>query len=101
MGDAGAMGAVERVRNLDGDRCRGFDRKRRSWRSAQPIGQRFTLEVLEDEIVEVAVAADVVERADMGIVERGDGPRFLLETAARFGLGRERAGEDLDGDGAV
>ena len=48
----------------------------------EPLGQRLALEQLHDEKVGRAVAADVVERADVRMVERGDGPRLALEARA-------------------
>ena len=45
--------------------------------------------------------ADVVDGADVRIVQRGDGARFLLEALPRFRIGRERAREHLDGNRAI
>ena len=99
MDDAGAMRAVERVADLDGNaRAR---HRRKPGRSAQPIRERLAFEILENQIVELAVAADVVDRADVGIVQRGNRARFVLEALPRFRIGRERAGEHLDGHGAI
>ena len=99
MDDAGAMGAVERVADLDGQRQRVIDGKAR--RSVQPIRERLAFEMLEDQVVELAVAADVVDRADVRVVQRGDRPRLVLEAQPRFRVGRERAGQHLDGDRAI
>ena len=99
MDDAGAVRAVERVADLDGDRQRVVDRKPR--RPAQPVGERLAFEILHDEVVELAVAADVVDRADVRMVQRRDRARFLLEALPRFRVGGQRAGEHLDGDGAI
>ena len=42
--------------------------------------------------------ADVVHREDVGMAQRGGGARFLLESPHPVGIGRERGGNDLDGD---
>ena len=45
--------------------------------------------------------ADVVERADVRVRERGDGPGLALEARAALRVGGEFSWEDLDGDRAV
>ena len=97
--DPGAVGAVHRRADLNGDVERLVHRE--LGRAAQAIFERFSLEELEDQVVELAVAADVVDRADVRIVQRGDDARLLLEAPARFGVGGQRAGQDLDGDRAI
>ena len=100
MRDAGAVRAIERVADLH-RRSPAPRRPAARRRPAQAIGQRLALEKLQDEVVEIAVAADVVDRADVRIVERGDGARFLLEALPRLRVSGERAGQHLDGDRAV
>ena len=70
-------------------------------RSVQPVRERLAFEILEHQVVELAVAADVVDGADVRIVQRGNRARFLLEALPRFRIRRERAGEHLDGDRAI
>jgi hypothetical protein len=55
------------------------------------FSERRAVDHLHHEIVR----ADIVERADVGMVERGHGHRFLSEAAAESPFG------DLDGDVAV
>ena len=45
--------------------------------------------------------ADVVNGADVWVVQGGDGSRFLLEALPRLRVGRERAREHLDGNRAI
>ena len=45
--------------------------------------------------------ADVVERADVRIVQRGDGLRLALDAGAPAGVGAAVCQEDLDRDRAV
>src|SRR5688572_24453740 len=56
--------------------------------------KRCALHILEDEIAR----ADVVELTDVRMVQRGDGPRFLLETAQSIRIAGEGLGKDLDRD---
>ena len=44
---------------------------------------------------------DVVQRADVRMVERRDGARFALEALAELGIGGECVGQDLDRDDAI
>ena len=99
MRDAGPMRAIERGAGLHGDRQRFLHRQGAG--SPDALGERLTLQELEDQIVEVAVSANVVDGADVRVVERGNGARFLLETAPRFRVAGERASQDFDGNGAI
>ena len=45
--------------------------------------------------------ADVVEGADVRVIEGGDRPGFVLEARAEMWLGRQRGREHFDGDDAV
>ena len=67
----------------------------------QALGQRLAFEVLHDQERHAVLLAHVVERADVGMAQAGDGPRLALEAlepARRLGRG---GGQDLEGDGAV
>ena len=99
MGDARAVRAVERVADLDRNRQRGLDRKPR--RPVQLVLERFAFEILQDEVVELPVAADVVDGTDVRIVQGRNRARFLLEALPRFRIAGEHAGEHLDGDRAI
>jgi len=50
---------------------------------------------------DVVVRTDVVDDEDVGVVQGGARPRFLLETVQAFGVRRERGRKDLDGDVAA
>ncbi len=47
--------------------------------SRQPIGQGLAVETLHHEKIDAVLVADVVERADVRVVQRRDRPRFALE----------------------
>src|SRR6185436_10073569 len=63
--------------------------------------QRLPVETLHDEVIDARVVPDVVERADVRMLEVGDDPGFPLEAFPPIGIGRRIAGEDLDGDRAA
>ena len=45
--------------------------------------------------------ADIKESHDVGMVQGGRGPGFLLEAAQSLGVGRRGSGQDLDCDVAA
>ena len=56
---------------------------------------------LHDEKRGAVLVADVVERADVRVIERGDRAGFILEPRAEVWLGRQRRREHLDRHDAV
>ncbi len=83
MDDALLVRGVERERDL----ARVVERGREGQRAFQ----RLALHQLHDEVV----GTDVVQRADVGMIQRGDGAGFALESIA------EVLGRHLDGDVAA
>jgi hypothetical protein len=55
--------------------------------SRESIGQRFALEVLHDDEVGAAVAADVVQHADVRMLQACDRLRLALEALFHIGAG--------------
>src|SRR5262252_7450643 len=83
MNDARPVGGVEGITNLSAI-FQGLIQWQRS-------AKRLPLDVLHDEIVRT----DIVELADMRMVERSDCPGFALESFA------ELLTRSLDGDDAI
>ncbi len=52
----------------------------------QPLMQRLPVEQLEHDVRRPALRAHVIDGQDVGVAQRGDGPRLLLETALTVGL---------------
>ncbi len=52
----------------------------------QPLGQRVALQVLHDQEVDPVLGADVVQRADVRVVQAGDGLRLTLEPLLEVGV---------------
>ena len=63
--------------------------------------QRLALEILHDQVGRALVFADVVQRADVRMIERGDCARFAVEALAELWIARELRAENLDRDGSV
>ncbi len=102
MHDAPAVGGVEGGGDLDAvlDHLRHRDRTLRD-----AIGKRLSLDELEDEEVDVGtvhlLAAHVMDRADVRMVERGDRFRLAFEARAERFVVREAGRENLDRDLAL
>jgi hypothetical protein len=88
--DAGGVRSAQRGRDLDGD-VEGFTKRDMTISEALP--QRFARDVLHrDELLAVSRHAEPVDRADVGMIEGGGGPRLLFEPRqARFVLRDVRA----------
>ena len=87
-----AVRGIQRAGDLDRDFERFFDRQRTL---AQAGFQALAFEILHHQEVGRVLAADVIERADVRVVQTGDGPRLALEA-----LG-EPAPAYLDGNSPV
>jgi hypothetical protein len=67
---------VQRVGDLDPEAQRLLRRERAF---QEPVRQRFSFQVLHDEVLDAVLIPDVVERADVRMRERRDRLRFPLE----------------------
>src|SRR5688572_7819548 len=95
MDDARLMRAVERARNLDSAR-EGFVERQRA--TSQPRRQGLALEHLQYEKVDAGLGADIVDRADVGVVECGNCSRLALEALAPGLIAAHVLERHLDGD---
>ena len=62
--------------------------------------QRLALEEFADNVLLAGLDAEVVDRDDVGMIERGDGAGFAFEAAAKIS-GSTVFAQDFDGDIAV
>ena len=69
MDHAGKMRGGKRIGYLNADLQRFGDR---NTTASQSVLQCLALEILHDEKIDSLMAADVVKRADMGMVQRTD-----------------------------
>src|ERR1700674_2950816 len=74
--NAFGVSRIQRVRNLDGERQNqlGFHRS-----ASNTVLQRQPVQKLHGDVGLVAILGDVVNRADVGMVERGGGTSFTSE----------------------
>lgn len=86
MDDAFFMCGLKSITDLAGDRQRlldchgsGFD----------PVGERRAFDQFHDQVV----GADIVELADVAVIQRGNRARLAVETGVKLLVG------ELDGDG--
>ena len=61
-------------------------------------GKRFAFEQLHHQKRLVVILADVEDRADIRMIERGRGARFALEPFEGFAIRGERGRQEFDGD---
>src|SRR5206468_5400657 len=64
-------------------------------------GERLALQVFHDQEIDAVLVTYVMQGADVGMVQAGDGARLALEALPQFGVAGEVAGEDLDRHGPV
>ena len=70
----------------------------RQRRCADARAERLPIEQFRDDVRRAVVGADVVDAEDVGVIERADRARLLLEAAEAIAVGRERRRQHLDGD---
>ena len=83
------MCLVQRVRDLDGD-LQGLIEWQRTLR--QPVLKTLAFQVLHDQEVGAFVRVELMERADVRVVQRGNGLGLALEAFAAVGIRRVRQG---------
>ena len=98
MDDALAVRPIERVRDLDAVAQRLLEGQRAVHQSRL---ERVPLDVFHDQILDVVLSSDVVERADVRMGELGDRLRLALEALPRLGGRHRLLGQHLDRDDAI
>ena len=104
MHDATAMGLAQGFGNLDRIAQDFFGCQRpvsfsRRW--CQPIRECLAFQVLHDQEVDAGVLTNVVEGADVRVIEARDGPGFALEALLQIRIVQRTMRQHLDGDGAI
>jgi len=98
MDDAGAMRAIERIGDLD---AVTNDVRERQRPARDALGERLAFEQLHHQIAAAVVLADVVQRADVRMVELRDRARFPLEAEFELCAAGELGREHFHRDAAV
>jgi hypothetical protein len=83
MNDVLPVSLIERVGHFDGIPQRQIQREPSF---GQPVGESFPLQVLQDQEVDVLVPSQVVEGANVGMVEARHRPCLSLEALAPLRL---------------
>ena len=86
------MSRVQPIRDL-GPVLESFLERQRAF--SQPLRQGLSLDVLHDEVVHAVLLAYIMERANMQVVELGDGLGLALEACLALGAIGEQLGKDL------
>ncbi len=91
------------VRLVQGIRDNGNSQCLIEWQRSllQPLGQRLSVEILHDQEVHPVLAPDVVESADVRMVQAGDRLGLALEPLLQIRVRGDLLRQALDGDGAV
>ena len=64
----------------------------------QPFGQRFAFDQFEHQRLDTIGVLESVNRADVGMIQRGKHARFALKPRAPLSVARKHGGQNLDGD---
>ena len=97
MDDAGAVRGVEGV----GQRCANVEQRRQLDRArTEPLAQRLSLEQLHREIVSIALLADVVDGADVRVIERRGGARLAQKALDSGGVSADGLRQQLESNPA-
>ena len=96
--DARAVRRVERVGHLDAHIQHRVQAQRAP---TEAILQRRALQVLHGDERSPVLFADVVDGADVGVVERRCGAGLALKTAQRLGITRQFSRDELERNGTV
>ena len=92
------MRGVQRVGDLDAEPQHRLESERTGGES---ILQRRALQILHGDERSSVLLADVVDRADVRMVERRCGPGFTLKAAQGLGIARQIAGDELERHGTM
>ena len=65
------VGIIQSIRNLDGVLQRLLQQQ---WPLREPCGQTLHLQVLHDQVVDAVLLSDVVEGANVGVIQAGPCP---------------------------
>ncbi len=98
MDDALLMRLLQRFRDLRPNLHHLIERQRPF---LQALGQRLPFQILHHQEVGAVLRTDVVKRADIRMLQRGDGFGFPLHALFQFRVRRKMRGQNLDGNRAL
>ena len=89
---------VQRICNL---RAQFDDLLQRQGTLLQPLRQRLTFDALHHQVIDAIMQTDIVQDANVRVIQMGDGLGFPLEALLAHGIRRELRGKNLDSDSAL
>ncbi len=95
MNDPVPVRGVERVRDLDAEIQRLSEGERTGH---EPVAERLPFDELHHDEVASRVLVDVVDRADVRVLERGGGARLTAQTLQRLRVVPHVVGQELQRD---
>ena len=98
VNDATTMGSVESISDLSGVLERLTDRY---GPLGKTVGERFTVEKLHDQVVDAIVTADIMQCADVRMIESRHRTCLVLEPLSPSRVAARITGDDLDGDSTI
>jgi hypothetical protein len=98
MDDALLVRLVQCVRDLDAVPEHLLDGQRTLFETS---GQRFPVEILDDEVIDPVLVTDVVERADVRVRELRNGSSLSVEPLAKVLVRGEVTVENLQSDDTI
>ena len=98
MNNAAAMRFVQRVRNL----CTVFQYLLKRQRALfEALGERLAFHALHHQIVGSVLMTDVMQHADVRMIQAGDGFRFAFESLFANWIRGQLRGKNLDRNNAI
>lgn len=73
----------------------------REWPPRQPVSQRLPFQKFHHQVVDAILMADIMQSANVGMVQSRYGAGFAIETLSGLGIVRQVAGQDFDRHRAV
>ena len=67
----------------------------------QTVGQGLAFQILHDQKIHAVLSADVIERADIGMLQRGNRLGFPLQALFQFRISGKMRRQNFDGDRTV
>lgn len=98
MDNAALVGFGKPIGNLH---CDGYDLADRRNAGGEELTQGLSFDEFEDQEIYTVVVTDVVQGADIGMRELGDGTSFVLESMAKMGILGKMLRQNLDRDEAI
>src|SRR3954452_14321773 len=93
MNDALSMGLVERIGNFTAD-SKGLKKRHRS--TTDPVGEGFALEILHHQEIDARMTTDVVEHADVRVIQVRNRFGFAFESGLEVEAASNVGGQHLD-----